>query len=224
MAPSGNLFLLLTLPELRRQGLTFLAFYILQRTIDEREFFELWVRRETGLDDYEVSRACSFLAQSGLIRKEKYQADARIRVLTPTDRGVLVRDKILSTAAERLKEGVPRSGRLRGSPKRLNCFNKAIASSSGRCNCRFSIRIWLRKKPRNRSGRSVKLGSLPRVGPHDHNLRRAFWNILPATSCGSAIVFSRGGVAEIFDGRASATIRLPLSHEFAATAVSGVDL
>ena len=112
MAPSGNLFLLLTLPELRRQGLTFLAFYILQRTIDEREFFELWVRRETGLDDYEVSRVCNFLAQSGLIRKEKYQADARIRVLTPTDRGIRILDKILSAAAERLKDGVPRSGRL----------------------------------------------------------------------------------------------------------------
>ena len=113
MAPSGNLFFLLTLQELRRQGLTFLAFYILQRTIEEREFLEFWARRETGLDDYEVSRACSFLAQSGLIRKEKYQADARVRVLTPTDLGVRVRDKILSTAAERLKEGVPRSGLLR---------------------------------------------------------------------------------------------------------------
>lgn len=113
MAPSGNLFLLLTLPELRRQGLTFLAFYILQRTIEEREFFELWVRRETGLDDYEVSRACSFLAQSSLIRKEKYGADARLRVLTPTDRGIRVLNTILSTAAERLEDGVPRSGRLR---------------------------------------------------------------------------------------------------------------
>jgi len=113
MAPSGNLFFLLSLQELRRQGLTFLAFYVLQRTIEERAFFEVWARRETGLDDYEVSRACSFLARSGLIEKKKYGADARVRVLTPTDRGVRVRDKILSTAAERLKEGVPRSGRLR---------------------------------------------------------------------------------------------------------------
>ena len=113
MAPSGNLFFLITLQELRRQGLTFLAFYILQRTIEEREFFEVWVRRETGLDDYEVSRACTFLAQSGLIQKKKHDADARVRVLTPTDRGIRVRDKILSTAAERLKDGVPRSGRLR---------------------------------------------------------------------------------------------------------------
>jgi DNA-binding MarR family transcriptional regulator len=113
MAPSGNLFLLLSLPELRRQGMTFLAFYILQRTIEEREFFELWARKETGLDDYEVSRACSFLAQSGLIQKRKYERDARVRVLTPTDRGVRVQDKILSAAAGRLEDGLPRSGRLR---------------------------------------------------------------------------------------------------------------
>ncbi|MHB1838939.1 MAG: hypothetical protein ACYCPD_04185 [Acidobacteriaceae bacterium] len=113
MAPAGNLFLLLSLPELRRQGLTFLAFYILQRTVEEQEFPEFWVRQETGLDDYEVSRACTFLAQSGLIQKKKDEADARVRVLTPTDRGVRVRDKILSTAGERLKDGLPRPGRLR---------------------------------------------------------------------------------------------------------------
>ena len=113
MAPSGNLFFLITREELRRQGLTFLAFYILQRTIDEREFSEYWIRRETGLDDYEVSRACTLLVRSGLIQKEKDEADARVRVLSPTDRGVGVRDKILSMAAERLKDGVPRSGRLR---------------------------------------------------------------------------------------------------------------
>jgi len=34
VAPSGNLFLLLTLQELRKQGLTFIAFYALQRTIE----------------------------------------------------------------------------------------------------------------------------------------------------------------------------------------------
>jgi len=54
MAPSGNLFLLLTLPEMRRQGLTYLAFYALQRTVDVGEFSEYWLRRETGLEDYEV--------------------------------------------------------------------------------------------------------------------------------------------------------------------------
>jgi DNA-binding MarR family transcriptional regulator len=113
MAPSGNLFLLLSLPELRRQGMTFLAFYILQRTIEEREFFEFRARQETGLDDFEVSRACTFLAQSGLIEKKKHTADGRLRFLTPTDRGIRVLNKILSTAAERLEDGVPRSGRLR---------------------------------------------------------------------------------------------------------------
>lgn len=113
MAPSGNLFFLLSMQELRRQGLTFLAFYILQRTIEEQEFLEFWARRETGLDDYEVSRACTFLVRSGLIQKKKHEADARVRVLTPTERGVHVLNKILSTAAERLEDGLPRPGRLR---------------------------------------------------------------------------------------------------------------
>jgi len=113
LAPAGNLFLLLSLPELRRQGLTFLAFYILQRTVEEQEFPESWARRETGLDDYEVSRACTFLAQSGLIEKRKDTADARLRVLTPTERGIGVLNQILSTAGERLEDGVPRPGRLR---------------------------------------------------------------------------------------------------------------
>ena len=112
MAPADNLFLLLSLPELRRQGLTFLAFYILRRTFEEQEFPEFWARRETGLDDYEVSRACTLLAQSGLIQKRKDTADARLRVLTPTERGMGVLNHILSTAGERLKDGVPRPGRL----------------------------------------------------------------------------------------------------------------
>ena len=34
IAPSGNLFLLLLLQELRHQGITFIAFYALQRVIE----------------------------------------------------------------------------------------------------------------------------------------------------------------------------------------------
>jgi hypothetical protein len=37
LAPTANLFLLVTLPELRNQGLTFLAFYVLQRIVEEVE-------------------------------------------------------------------------------------------------------------------------------------------------------------------------------------------
>ncbi len=113
IAPSGNLFFLLSIQELRRQGLTFLAFYILQRTIEEREFSEYWIRQETGLDDYEVSRACTFLVDSGLVQKRKSEADGRVRLLTPTARGARICNQILSAAAERFQVGVPRPGRLR---------------------------------------------------------------------------------------------------------------
>ena len=46
LAPAGNLFLLLTLPEMRRQGITYLAFYALQRTVDESGYSEYQLRRE----------------------------------------------------------------------------------------------------------------------------------------------------------------------------------
>jgi len=91
------------------------VFGLLRSAANHRRARILRVRASPGdwLDDYEVSRACTFLAQSGLIQKKKDEADARVRVLTPTDRGVRVRDKILSTAAERLEDGLPRPGRLR---------------------------------------------------------------------------------------------------------------
>ena len=67
IAPSGNLFLIVSLQELRLQGLSFIAFYALQRTIQAQRLFESSLRRETGLEDYEISRACKFLSGSGLI-------------------------------------------------------------------------------------------------------------------------------------------------------------
>ena len=113
MAPSGNLFLLLTLPEMRKQGLTYLAFYALQRTVEVGDFSEYWLRRETGLEDYEVSRACTFLAKSGLVEIKKADSDRRKRMLTPTVRGRGVIHKILTAAARRFEDGVPGAGRIR---------------------------------------------------------------------------------------------------------------
>ena len=105
IAPSGNLFLLVTLPELRRQGLTFIAFYALQRTIQVPLIFESSLRQETGLEDYEISRACKLLAGGGLIEIGRYQKDRRVRVLRPTNRGIRIHDQVLSAAAKRLQEG-----------------------------------------------------------------------------------------------------------------------
>ena len=97
--------LLLLLPELRRQGLTFLAFYALQRVIQDPGLTEYALRRETGLPGYEVSRACKFLVSSELVEISRLEEDRRVRVLKATKRGGQVRDKVLSTAAKRLQAG-----------------------------------------------------------------------------------------------------------------------
>jgi DNA-binding MarR family transcriptional regulator len=106
IAPSGNLFLLMTLQELRWQGMTFIAFYALQRTISEREMSESRLRRETGLEDYEVSRACKLLAESGLIEIRRGEEDRRVRVLSPTKRGMQVHNQVISAAAKRLQQRI----------------------------------------------------------------------------------------------------------------------
>src|SRR5450631_4268616 len=113
MAPTGNLFLLLTLTEMRKQGLTYLAFYVLQRTVKDRQSSEYWLRRETGLEDYEVSRACNFLVKSGLVVSRRGESDRRVRVLTSTDPGRVVVERILRSAAQQFEDGVPGSGRIR---------------------------------------------------------------------------------------------------------------
>jgi DNA-binding MarR family transcriptional regulator len=131
MAPSGNLFFLLTIRELRRQGLTFLAFYVLQRAVEELEISEHWLRRETGLQNYEISRACTFLASSGLIGLRKSNADARVRLLTPTARGRRVHDQVLSAAALQFERGLPAPGRLRTIVRGHSASSKGESDSAG---------------------------------------------------------------------------------------------
>ena len=67
VAPRGNLFLVLTITELRRQGITFLAFYVLQRCVEELEVSPKTSLRDR-IADYEVSRACRFLAESAWLK------------------------------------------------------------------------------------------------------------------------------------------------------------
>ena len=105
IAPSGNLFLLLLLQELRRQGLTFIAFYALQRVVETPRISEFQLRRETGLENYEISRGCKLLASSELIKISRGEKDRRVRVLTPTRRGIQIHDRILSAAAKQLQKG-----------------------------------------------------------------------------------------------------------------------
>jgi DNA-binding MarR family transcriptional regulator len=112
VAPSGNLFLLLTLQELRRQGLTFIAFYALQRTIEYSGSSASALRQETGLADYEISRACKFLVSSGLVVMSRDETDGRVRVLRPTKLGIKIHDQVLVAGAKRLQKDFSSEDRL----------------------------------------------------------------------------------------------------------------
>ena len=106
IAPSGNLFLLLTLQELRRQGLTFTAFYALQRIIKVPGISEFQLRQETGLEGYEISRACKFLSRNRLVEAAPDEKDRRVRLFSPTPYGKKTHHRVLAAAATRLKEGM----------------------------------------------------------------------------------------------------------------------
>ena len=64
VAPSGNLFLLLTLQELRRQGLTFIAFYALQRTIEYSGCYASALRQRQGWRTMRSAAPASFLPRA----------------------------------------------------------------------------------------------------------------------------------------------------------------
>jgi DNA-binding MarR family transcriptional regulator len=106
IAPTGNLFLLLIVEELRRLRLTYAAFYVLQRAIDAgTEGISIAsLRSLTGLPNYELSRACKVLATAKLGDIRKHERDRRIRVLRSTDRGETVHGQILSVAAKRFQQ------------------------------------------------------------------------------------------------------------------------
>jgi DNA-binding MarR family transcriptional regulator len=104
IAPSGNLFLLLSLQELRRQRLTFIAFYALQRTIENTGSSVSALRQETGLTDYEISRACKSLVSSGLVVMSRDEQDRRVRVIRPTKQGIKVHAQVVSAAARELQK------------------------------------------------------------------------------------------------------------------------
>ena len=106
IGPSGNLFLLLVLRELRRQGLTFIAFYVLQRVAKSPGISQLQLRRETGLKDYEISRDCKFLANSGLIKIGPSKTDRRVRVLVLTNRGKKIWEQVLIAASGQIQKGL----------------------------------------------------------------------------------------------------------------------
>ena len=119
LAHSGNLFLVLTIPELRFQGMSYLALYALERTVEKADdgsgvrYSEKWLRSETGLKAYETSRACTLLLRSDLVTARKDPDDRRVRELFPTARGRKLLNNILEKAGQRLWKGIQTRGRIR---------------------------------------------------------------------------------------------------------------
>jgi DNA-binding MarR family transcriptional regulator len=119
LAPLGNLFLILSLQELRREGMTYLSLYALERAVQAtRElsstyFSEASLRVESDLSDSEVSRACRTLKGAGLIRLARAEGDGRTRILIPTELGKRVLNRILAGAGQRLWTSIEEVGRFR---------------------------------------------------------------------------------------------------------------
>ena len=131
MAPVGGLFLLATLPELRKQGLGHLALYALERTVQESKTWRYEgfpvsaLRCETGLNASEISKACALLKNSDLVTIASVAGNGRERILLPTTRGIIVLDKILSSAADRLWNDLPRWARGRRVSETTRILRKA---------------------------------------------------------------------------------------------------
>jgi DNA-binding MarR family transcriptional regulator len=159
MSVSGGLFLLAILPELRREGMTFLEMYALHRAIEliddptmglDQPYSESRLARETGLLDYEVSRACSFLRKRGLVTTSRSASDRRIRQLLPTERGRNVLVRIFSAAGRRLWEGIETPSRVR----RAREATRLLRSANGILHGVFQLSLFerqpARKKPRRK--------------------------------------------------------------------------
>src|ERR1035437_9288852 len=141
VAPSGNLFLLLTFHELRKQGLTFIAFYVLQRAIVYSGSSASALRQETGLADYEISRACKFLVRSGLVVMSPDEKDRRVRVLRPTKLGIKIHDQVLLAAARKLQKDFSSEDRLSISAENRRLTEAAQAFRKGNRSLRGPLQV-----------------------------------------------------------------------------------
>jgi DNA-binding MarR family transcriptional regulator len=152
MSGFGNLLLVLTLPELRRQRMNYLSLYVLFRAVkvgskpSDGYYSHSALRRETGLKDYETSRACKLLAKRGLIEVSPAEGDRRERILIPTDRGKDVLTQIMDSAGKRLWEGIEDVGRIRRFRETTDHLRKAHRSLRGPLQLTFFEKELQRKR------------------------------------------------------------------------------
>lgn len=165
LAIPGNLFLVITLPELRRQGMSYLALYALQRTVEKADdgsgnrYTEKWLRRETGLKGYETSRARALLVKSDLITVSRDPDDRRVRELIPTARGRQILRRILAEAGRRLWEGIQPNGRIRRVKETVQHLKAADQKLLGSLQLTFFDEASVPNIPKRRRSRS------PRTNP-----------------------------------------------------------
>ena len=166
IADFGTLFLVLTLPQMRKQGLTYPALYALHKIIEaEDEGFtglpESALRKETGLPDYEVSRACRYLVGAGLLKTSTSKGDKRTRVLASSPLGRKVWDRILAAAAERLHDSIDEIGRFRRLQGAVEHLRKARRKLHGSIQLSFFEREFQRgKRPKVPVPRRTSVHSL----------------------------------------------------------------
>jgi DNA-binding MarR family transcriptional regulator len=88
------------------------------------------------------------LAKSGLVKISKAAEDGRKRVLAPTDRGRRILDKILSTAARRLWDGIQSPGRIRRVTEATASLRRANRTLLGPLQLSFFDKDLFQKEPR----------------------------------------------------------------------------
>lgn len=165
LAVPGNLFLVITLPELRRQGMSYLAFYALQRIVEKAgdgsgdRYSEQCLRGETGLADYETSRACALLVKSDLVTVSRNPDDRRVREFVPTARGRRILLQIRAKAGERLWEGIPPWGRPRRVKETVGHLRAANKVLHGPLQLTISDKTRSAKPPKRRRARSGRVES-----------------------------------------------------------------
>jgi len=147
-ASLGNLFLLATLSELCRHRLTYLAFYALQRSINEadqdsaRRLSERRLRTESQLPDFETSRRCPLLKRRGLVTcpTVRRQADPASRA---HPRGVQFCHQLMSELGRRLVSGIAPCARKQAlSGSGLDHFEPRVRFATVRGNPLFRQGRW----------------------------------------------------------------------------------
>lgn len=131
--------------------MNYLTLYVLQKTIAaEDEGFsglpEQELRDETGLPDYEVSKACRSLIGVGLLKTSASRSDKRARVLSSTPLGRRVWNRIVSAAAKRLRDSIEEVGRFRRVEEAVEHLRKARKKLHGSMQLSFFERELQRGK------------------------------------------------------------------------------